>query len=146
LGFVTDLEFACSLRNNSKQSHEATLAQLVSLQNLFTEAQTKLDHLTSLTVAPPPAPTTTEQEIPAILLETDHSPSPGVEADSKTPASTATIEEQPRHRRTLEEVRTIDDAWILTKEKVEEHETLAVGIAGTIGGLLLAGLYSALTR
>jgi len=101
--------------------------------------------LASLAVAPPPAPTTTQQEAPTLLPETDHSPSPSVEADITTAAG-AIIEEQPRHRRTLEEVRTIDDAWILTKEKVEEHESLAVGIAGTIGGLLLAGLYSALTR
>ncbi|GAA5990761.1 hypothetical protein JCM5350_004634, partial [Sporobolomyces pararoseus] len=138
------------LRTNSQQSHEATLAQLVSLQNLFTEAQSKLDHLTSLAVTSP----TPVQE--ATFAAAEISPSPittdAAETsvdDTPIPEPATSIEHQeitPRRKRTLQEARTIDKAWLLTKEKVEEHETVAAGLAGAAGGLLLAGVYSILTR
>lgn len=139
-----------SLRTNSQQSHEATLAQLVSLQNLFTEAQSKLDHLTSLAVTSP----TPVQEATSAAAEISPSPinTDAAETsvdDTPIPEPVTTIEDQeisPRRKRTLEEVRTIDEAWLLTKEKVEEHETVAAGLAGAAGGLLLAGVYSILTR
>lgn len=126
------------LRTNHQESHEATLAQLVSLQNLFTEAQTKLDHLASLAVIPPSP--TESSPVEALPIE----PASSIEAAPVT-TSLTTTEERPR-RRTLEEVRTIDDAWVLAKEKVEGNETVAAGIAGTVGGLVLAGLFSVLSR
>ncbi|GAA5873670.1 hypothetical protein JCM16303_002552 [Sporobolomyces ruberrimus] len=126
------------LRTNHQESHEATLAQLVSLQDLFTEAQTKLDHLASLAVTPPSP--TESSPVEALPIE----PASSIEAAPVT-TSLTTTEERPR-RRTLEEVRTIDDAWVLAKEKVEGNETVAAGIAGTVGGLVLAGLFSVLSR
>ena len=42
----------------------------------------------------------------------------------------------------MEEVRTLDDAWTLTRETVEEHETLAAAVAGAVGALVLTLLVS----
>jgi len=126
------------LRTNSQQGHEATLAQLVSLQNLFTDAQVKLDHLTSLAkTEPAPAivdapileETATEEGLPSQL--------PPVEAPIAAEAST---------RRTAQSIQSVDDAWLLAKEKIEEHETVAVGVAAALGGLVLASIWNVLTR
>ncbi|GAA6021731.1 hypothetical protein JCM11491_001396 [Sporobolomyces phaffii] len=135
------------LRMNSQQSHEATLAQLVSLQSLFSEAQTKLDHLTTLAVAPPPPPPVeaSTDEIAAVAT-----PEPVVASEPEpivepTPSATTERPEEPP-RKTLDSIRTVDDAWVLTKERLAGNETVAAGVAGAIGGLVLAGLLGVLSR
>ena len=126
------------LRTNSQQGHEATLAQLVSLQNLFTDAQAKLDHLTSLAVTEPAAANVDSPTIEeSATLESSASVSPPVEDPIAV--------DVPR-RRTIESIQSVDDAWSLAKEKIEEHETVAVGVAGALGGLVLAGVWNILTR
>ncbi|GAA5895559.1 She9p [Sporobolomyces salmoneus] len=135
------------LRTNSQQSQEATLAQLVSLQNLFIEAQNKLDHLTSLVDTPSSTNTlraATIEDSPSSPLEFDPNP----ESIPFTPLPEPDSEDRKTVRRSkpLEEIRTIDEAWVITKEKLEEHETLAAGIAGAVGAFLIAGLFNLLTR
>ncbi|GAA5836882.1 hypothetical protein JCM3766R1_006288 [Sporobolomyces carnicolor] len=137
------------LRTNSQQSHEATLAQLVSLQNLFSEAQAKLEHLTTLATAPAASPVEAEVS-PAPLLDDSPAPEHELAAALEEPAAVSDIDTQGstirRQQLSLEEVRTLDDAWTLTRETVEEHETLAAAVAGAVGALVLSGLLSALAR
>ncbi|GAA5927010.1 She9p [Sporobolomyces koalae] len=134
------------LRTNTQQGHEATLAQLVSLQNLFSDAQSKLDQLATLAVAAPPASRPTSDEEAPVIAEI--APTQGALDSEPEPLEEPShhSQEDVRKPRSLETIRSLDDAWLLTKEKIEGHEPVVAGAAGAIGGLILAGLLSAMTR
>ncbi|GAA6060371.1 hypothetical protein JCM10212_004555 [Sporobolomyces blumeae] len=145
------------LRTNTQQGHEATLAQLDSLQQLFVDAQTKLDALTALATAPASSPAVeevAEAEVDAAQVESlpsvDAADGPLAESepedplDQPSPIPTEPVVPDPP--RTLDSVRSLDDAWQFGKEKVEGHEAWAAGAAGAVGGVVIAAVLSALTR
>ncbi|GAA5888136.1 hypothetical protein JCM5296_005446 [Sporobolomyces johnsonii] len=133
------------LRVNSREGQEATLAQLVSLQSLLADAQTKLDALTTLTVTPPPPPE--PLPTPEPLPDTVPEPIPG----SPMPVATSAEEEiepqpEPQPARTLTSIKSPNEALDYAKERIEGHEVWAAGAAGALGGLALAAIFSALGR
>ncbi|PRQ77626.1 She9 / Mdm33 family-domain containing protein [Rhodotorula toruloides] len=131
------------LRTNSQQGHDATQAQLETLQHLLQQTQASLDAVAATTAglaAPPPAPPS-----PIPVPETPFTPvfdstSPEAVAAASSPASTETTasptaSQQP-HSRVVEQALAA----------VEGHEVWAAGAAGAVGGIAIAALVSLLGR
>ncbi|BGP33344.1 sensitivity to high expression protein she9 [Rhodotorula toruloides] len=131
------------LRTNSQQGHDATQAQLETLQHLLQQTQASLDAVAATTAglaAPPPAPAS-----PIPVPETPFTPvfnstSPEALAAASlpaaagaTPSSTAS---EHSHSRVVEQALAA----------VEGHEVWAAGAAGAVGGIAIAALVSLLGR
>ncbi|CEQ41588.1 SPOSA6832_03338, partial [Sporobolomyces salmonicolor] len=126
------------LRVNSREGQEATLAQLVSLQSLLADAQTKLDALTTSAVTSPPAEP---------LPETVSEPIPCLPVPVATSAEDE-VEPQPQSRpaKTLGSIKSSEEALEYAKERIEGNEVWAAGAAGVLGGIALASICSVLGR
>ncbi|BGP09345.1 sensitivity to high expression protein she9 [Rhodotorula toruloides] len=131
------------LRTNSQQGHDATQAQLETLQHLLQQTQASLDAVAATTAgiaAPPPAPPS-----PIPVPETPFTPvfdstSPEAVAAASSPGSTetgpsSTASQQP-HSRVVEQALAA----------IEGHEVWAAGAAGAVGGIAIAALASLLGR
>ncbi|GAA6015715.1 hypothetical protein JCM10207_008772 [Rhodosporidiobolus poonsookiae] len=119
------------LRTNTQEGHDATLAKLDSFRTLLHDAQEKLSELAASTAAlsaapPPPAPAPPPAPEPPVLPP----PPPPPPADEPAPPP-----RRPLPHPLLEQAR----------DAVEQHEVLAAGATGVVGGIAIAALVSLLS-
>ncbi|GJN90210.1 hypothetical protein Rhopal_003209-T1 [Rhodotorula paludigena] len=124
------------LRANAQQGHDATQSQLESLQNLVQQAQATLDSVASSTAAlaaapPPPIPP----------------PPPPPEVIAMPEGKAAQDAAEQREEGEADRPRTRPERVLQqAQEAIAGRETWAAGVAGAVGGVVLAALVSLATR
>ncbi|SCV70332.1 BQ2448_1726 [Microbotryum intermedium] len=135
------------LRETTSEGQEATMASLVSLQSLLTDAQEKLDRLvTSTTSAPPPqtSPTPGSSSLPPPPSILDESVPPSYEEAVPSPSDETPIEnnaEQPSP--------TLSGTWSWHREyalQEQDLRMLAFGGVGIAVGICVSAIAALLSR
>ncbi|GEM08786.1 mitochondrial distribution and morphology family 33 [Rhodotorula toruloides] len=129
------------LRTNSQQGHDATQAQLETLQQLLQQTQASLDAVAATTASlatPTPAPPSPipVPETPFTPIFDSTSPEAVAAASPSTSAESARKLSQQPHNRVVEQALAA----------IEGHEVWAAGAAGAVGGVAIAALVSLLGR